>query len=156
MREKYKGSALSIDCKSATESDIASLIELEKLVLHDGTYSPNLEEKAWREELENNQVYLIKSADELVGYISYEVKSPERVYISGLVINPTFQGRGIGKNALQFVLEKYADAKRIDLVTHPENHAARALYESLGFQIEKRVEDYWGDGTPRLVYALKR
>jgi len=45
--------------------------------------------------------------------------------------------------------------KRIELVTHPDNPALK-LYESLGFTVESRKENYWGDGEPRLVLAIVR
>ncbi len=141
--------------QSATEKDIETLLELEKSVAGPNTYSAMLEEEDWKEELGKASVFLIKSDDKVVGNISYEVKSPEHVYISGLVVKPEFQGRGIATDALKQVLAKYASAKRIDLVTHPDN-PARKLYESLGFKVESRVEDYWGEGEPRLILALER
>lgn len=90
-----------------------------------------------------------------MGSVSYEVKSPDHIYISGLVVKPEFQGKGIATTALKQVLAKYVNAKRIDLVTHPDNPALK-LYESLGFKTESRVENYWGEGQPRLVLALER
>ena len=54
---------------------------------------------------------------------------------------------------MTFVLEEFRDVKRIDLVTHPDNIKAIALYQSLGFAIESRKENYYGDGEPRIVMA---
>jgi ribosomal-protein-alanine N-acetyltransferase len=53
-----------------------------------------------------------------------------------------------------FILEKCKGSNRIDLVTHPENSSALELYSSLGFKVESRQENYFGDGEPRLVLAL--
>lgn len=50
-----------------------------------------------------------------------------------------------------FILEKCKGADRVDLVTHPENRSALELYSSLGFKVEARQENYFGDGEPRLV-----
>jgi ribosomal-protein-alanine N-acetyltransferase len=50
-----------------------------------------------------------------------------------------------------FLLEEAKGCARIDLVTHPDNAAAIALYGSLGFALESRKEDYFGDGEPRVV-----
>lgn len=137
----------------ASEADIEKLLELEKSVAGPNTYSPMLEEDEWREELKSSSVFFIKSGDEIVGSISYEEKSPEHLYISGVVVNPEFQGKGFARNALQEILDQHPEAKRIDLVTHPDNPALK-LYESLGFRVESRKEDYWGDGEPRLVLAI--
>lgn len=141
--------------QSASEADIETLINLEKSVSGPKTYSANLEEDDWREELKNGEVFLIKSGDKVVGNLSYELKSPDHLYISGLVVSPEFQGKGLGRQVLQQVLDKYPEIARVDLVTHPDNPALK-LYESLGFIVESRKENYWGEGEPRLVLVLQR
>ena len=141
--------------QSATEADIDTLLELEKSVSGSNVYSPNLEREDWQEEFESGRVFLIKSGDEIVGNISYEEKSPDHLYISGLVVRPEFQGKGLGRQALEQILDKYPETARIDLVTHPDNPALK-LYESLGFTVESRKENYWGEGEPRLVLVLRR
>ena len=54
---------------------------------------------------------------------------------------------------MRYILEKTKGARRIDLVTHPENENALRLYASLGFKVESRLENYFGDGEPRLALA---
>lgn len=139
----------------AGESDIEVLIEIEKSVPETNTYSAMLTEQEWQGELSEYTVDLIKIGDRTVGSIAYAEKDPEHVYISGLIVRPEYQGKGIATNAIQQILEKYSDAKRIDLVTHPDNPALK-LYESLGFKVEERKENYFGDGQPRLVLALTK
>jgi ribosomal-protein-alanine N-acetyltransferase len=53
-------------------------------------------------------------------------------------------------------LEQCKEAPRVDLVTHPQNDIALKLYTSLGFKVESREENYFGDGEPRLVLVLAR
>ena len=142
-----------ISMLEASEADIDALIDIEKAVPKTNVYSPMLTERAWKEELSENTVYLIKSGITPVGSLAYEEKSPDHVYISGIVVRPEYQGRGIASNAIKEVIAKYSTAKRIDLVTHPDNPALK-LYESLGFRVEERKENYFGDGQPRLVLAL--
>lgn len=115
-----------------------------------------LDENEWREELAKGQVFLIEDESGVIGNLSYERKNDDHIYISGLVVDPHFQGKGVGRQVLTFLLERLKDIKRIDLVTHPNNQAALHLYQSLGFVIESRKENYFGDGQPRLVLALKR
>lgn len=59
---------------------------------------------------------------------------------------------GIGRAVLEQILSEFQYVKRIDLVTHPENPAL-GLYQSLGFAVEERKENFYGDGEPRLVLA---
>lgn len=147
---------MSINLKKATLSDIPTLITLERSVAGTNIYSPMLEADEWKEALQKGEVCLIEKDHVIAGNVSYEIKNKDHIYISGLVVDPRFQGRGIAKTALTQVLKKLQDTRRIDLVTHPDNTKALALYQSLGFIIESRKENYYGDGEPRLVLVLQK
>lgn len=137
--------------KESLISDIPVLLELEQSVAGTNVYSPMLDKDEWKEELQKNKVYLIEKNNMVMGNISYERKGSDHVYISDLVINPAFQGQGTAREALTALLEELKDVERIDLVTHPDNQTALQLYQSLGFVVESRKENYYGDGEPRLV-----
>ncbi len=107
-------------------------------------------------EIANNVVYLVCDADRIVGSVMYEMKASDHAYLSGLVIKPDAQGRGIGKRAMMKVLEELRDVPLIDLVTHPDNDRAIKLYEALGFTISERIENYFGDGEPRVRMILDK
>lgn len=145
-----------ITLRKAGIKDIPSLIELEKSVSGESTYFSGLEEGGWEKELQNNTVYLIEKGDVTIGNISYEIKSDDNAYLSDLVVDPRYQGHGIAREALVKVLGELEGFKRIDLMTHPDNKAAIGLYHSLGFVIESRKENHFGDGEPRLMLVLKR
>ena len=98
---------------------------------------------------------VIKKGATVVGSLSYEKKHEGHVYISGLVIAPQFQGQGIAKKALTQILKKLKSVKRMELVIDRENRRALLLYRSLGFAVESRKENYFGDGEPRLILALE-
>ncbi len=144
-----------IQLKRATMNDLQTLIDLEKSVPATNVYSPALTMDDWKDEFEKGEVYLIKKDDDIVGNISYEKKSDDHVYVSGILVDYRFQGQGIAKEALNQVLEKFRNIKRIDLVTHPDNPAIN-LYQSFGFSIESRIENYYGDGQPRLRLVLNK
>ena len=143
----------TIILKKATIADIPILLELEKSVAGTNIYDPTLTKGEWKEELQKSAVYLIEKDNVVAGSLLYEKKDNGDIYLGGLVINPRFQGQGIAREAMTFVLEEFRDVKRIDLVTHPDNIKAIALYQSLGFAIESRKENYYGDGEPRIVMA---
>ena len=142
-----------ISLKKATIADIPALLELEKSVAGTKIYSPTLTKNEWKEELQKSEVYLIEKNNVVAGSLLYEKNDNENIYIGGLVINPRFQGQGIAREAMVIVLEKFKGVKRIDLVTHPDNIKAINLYQSLGFIIESRKKNYYGDGEPRIVMA---
>lgn len=145
-----------IHLTKADNADIEELIGLEKSVAGTNIYVPMLTEDEWMVALEIGVVYLIMQGSVAVGNISYENKGKDRVHISGLVIGPQFQGQGIGRQALIKVLEELQDVKRIDLEIHPDNEKALALYQSFGFKVESRKENFYGDGQPRLILTLEK
>ena len=115
-----------------------------------------LTEDEWRVALEIGVVYLIQKDGVTVGNISYEKKGEHHVHISGLVVVPKFQHQGIAREALKEALVDLEGVARVDLVTHPDNSGALKLYESLGFIVESRKENFFGDGEPRLILVLKK
>ena len=145
-----------VQLKEATVTDIPTLLKLEQSVAGTNVYSPMLEKSDWTEELQTNKVYLIEKNNVVVGNLSYERKSSDHVYISGLMVIPEFQGQGVAREVLTRLLKELKDVKRVDLVTHPENQKALQLYQSLGFIVESRKENYFGDGEPRLILANKK
>src|SRR3989344_8281589 len=138
--------------RKATIEDIPLLIAVEKKLVGLKIYSAQVDEKEWEEVLskKNEVIYLILLDGEVVGNISYERKLNETAYIDGFAIDPKFQKQGIGRQALKMVIDELADAKRIELVTHPENTVAIKLYLSFGFAIKSRIENYFGDDEPRI------
>jgi len=141
--------------RKVTSSDIPLLIALEGMA-GTKTYSPMLKQDEWEEEIKNNFVFLIEKDGIVVGNFSYEKKSEDHIYISGLIVIPEFQGQGIAREVMNNILEQFKEIKRIDLVTHPDNVIALKLYQSLGFEVESRKENYFDDGEPRLMLVLKK
>lgn len=137
--------------KLATIANADILFTLNQKMKGLRTYSAMDDLEEQKEELKNSVAYLIEKDEKVVGYISYEIKSEKHVYLGDLVIDPEYQGQGFGREALTHVLQELEKTERIDLTVHPENNVALKLYLSLGFQIESRGENYYGDSEPRLV-----
>ncbi len=146
----------TISLEKATVKDVDQYLTIEKSVIGPKTYSGITVEDKAKEEFQTNQVYFIKKDSKIVGTIQYEMKSPDHAYLSGLVVDPRFQGQGIGREASKLILQELKDMKRVDLITHPHNTRALMLYLSLGFVIESWKDDYYGDGEPRLVLSLEK
>ncbi|MBL8061656.1 MAG: GNAT family N-acetyltransferase [Anaerolineales bacterium] len=83
--------------------------------------------------------YGIYDGDTPVGFlmIAYNYNAPRfQGYILRLMVDEKFQGKGFGKFAMNWTLEKYRADDRVKMVAisyEPENEAARQLYASLGF-----------------------
>ncbi len=143
----------SIELKQATIEDLPIIIELGKSVAYFKTYSAITEREEALGEFEKNIIYLIQLEGETAGVISYEIKDINHVYLSDFIIDPKFQGKGFGREALRQLLEKLSNIKRIDLVTHPDNLRAINLYQSFGFVVGERIENYFDDGEPRVFLS---
>lgn len=152
MEKFEKGEKIHLSTQKASEADIQKLIELESSIPPTNTYSSMVTESEWKKELAEGTVELIKINDVVVGSIAYTERNPGEVYISGILVQPEHQGKGIATNTIKSVLAKHPDAARIYLAVHPDNPALK-LYESLGFRFEERKENYFGDGEPRLILA---
>lgn len=144
-----------INLRKATEADIETYIAIDKK-LGSRTYSSITDPDDVREEMHKGPVYIIEKDGEPAGMISYEVRPDGTVYLSGLGVDPAYQSQGIGREALKYVLEEVAHAPKVELLTHPDNSAAIKLYESFGFKITGRKENYFGDGEPRVVLTLEQ
>lgn len=76
---------------------------------------------------------------EPVGFVMYGFNpnhSRFQVFITRLMVDQHFQGRGYGRQIMQLVLDDFHKNEQINNVGisyEPENDAARRLYASLGF-----------------------
>jgi [ribosomal protein S18]-alanine N-acetyltransferase len=88
---------------------------------------------------------------------------PEEVHLLNITVEPGFQGQGIGRRLLSWLIRQTRSrgAGSMLLEVRPSNEAARALYASMGFvMIGKRPRYYpsWDDTREdalvlRLTYA---
>lgn len=148
---------MEIFLKKATLKDIPDLVAVEKKLTNLKTFSAMATEKEWQDEFkkDNAIIYLIIKDDKVIGDTSYEKNPDGSVYLSGLAIDPEFQGQGIGREVMNQIMKELAGAKKIMLMTHPENTAAVKLYSSFGFVTGARKENYFGDGEPRIEMILE-
>ncbi len=134
-----------------TPSDVSEFLKLEQGVYDQKLYPSVENEKDALQEIVSAETFFIKKEGCIVGTIAYKRKNEDIAEITGVMIDPLYQGKGLGWCALMQVLSLLKECKRIEIVTHPENQKALALYKSAGFKVESRIEDYYGDGEPRFV-----
>jgi len=134
-----------------TEEDFETFFALEQK-LAGPTYLP--ETKKEQISGENKFFYMVKIGDKTVGQIQYERQKDNVIYLNVIAIDPGFQGRGLGREVMKQFLSKISYASKVWLVTHPDNKAVN-FYESLGFRVIERKENYFGNGTPRLLMEKK-
>ena len=80
--------------------------------------------------------------DKLVGLINALDDGDMTAYVHYLLINPAYQGKGIGKSLLQMVKEKYKDYLRIVLIS--ENREV-GFYKNSGFVVGEETTAMFAD-----------
>ncbi len=142
----------AITLVEGTEADFETFFALEQK-LAGPTYWP----ETTREQIygDNKIFFMIKSGEQTVGQLQYEKQEDNTIYLNVLAIDPDFQGKGFGKEAMKQFLAMVSNASKVWLVTHPDNGAIK-LYESFGFKITERKENYFGNGTPRVKMVLEK
>jgi ribosomal protein S18 acetylase RimI-like enzyme len=144
-----KEAPMQLAFKPATVYDVETLVAFERKVANPRIYGPTLDMQGARQEITKNTFYFIKKGDVVLGTAAYRARSDLSVYVSNVAVDPKYRRQGIARAAMSFILENCNGVSRIDLVTHPENESALQLYKSLGFKVESRQENYFGDTTAR-------
>ena len=96
--------------------------------------------------------FIIMCDDVPVGCISCTKLSEGEYEVGCLCVIPEYQGRGIGRSAMEYVFPYYSDWEKITLVTPADKEENVKFYtEKCGFDIE----DTEKDGSVRLYRFLK-
>lgn len=111
--------------------------ELKELFLSVNWSSGNYPEKLVIAMENSSSVFTAWNGSQLVGLINVLDDGIMTAYVHYLLINPDFHGRGIGRNLVNHVKEKYKDYLRIVLVAYDKEIG---FYEHCGFTVgEEKV-----------------
>lgn len=99
-------------------------------------------------------VYLVCDEKTPIGYFGYERTSPYSYDLKSIALLPEYQGKKIGSQMLQKVIN-LTKGNVISLVVHPSNTSAILSYFKNGFSISGWKENFFGDGKPRLLMETK-
>jgi ribosomal-protein-alanine N-acetyltransferase len=128
-----------------TPSDLAAVEALQRR-----SFTNPWGAEAIKWELENTDVarlYVMRDpAGVLAAYCACWIVFDE-LHINSLAVDETFRRRGLARRLLQHVLAeaRRSGAKSATLEVRQSNHAARLLYEGLGFHVEGVRRDYYQD-----------
>lgn len=140
----------NISIKEATIADSDEYLELEKKV-GGKTYFATRSKDEFLDKLSKRKIYIFREGDKTIGHISIVTKEDGSLYFSNFAIDPECQGRGYARRIIELIRDKAKDSPRLEAAAHPDNAKAIHLYESLGFKITGRKENYCGDNEPRLI-----
>ena len=87
-----------------------------------------------------------------VGYL-LAFDEDETAYVAEIAVFPTHRREGRASNLLTAAFDRLRErgCSQVTLSVHPENEAARRLYEAVGFEVRGREEAYYADGSDAIV-----
>ena len=80
-------------------------------------------------------VYTAWDNNKLIGLISAMDDGIMTAYVHYLLVNPAYQGQGIGKELVRLVTEKYKDYLRIVVISYKKEVG---FYENCGFEVNEK------------------
>lgn len=104
--------------------------------------------------IKDEEIYYCYDQKDLIGYFTIKY-SEDNCEIGSIGIPEKYQSQGYGSNILRYILE-HNRGKHLWLVTHPKNIQALFLYLRKGFEITGWIDNYFGDGQPRLKLEIHK
>lgn len=70
--------------------------------------------------------------EELAGFVRCIGDSEYILYVQDLIVRPAYQRKGIGRELMRQVLEKYASVRQFVLITDKDDDVSNAFYREIG------------------------
>lgn len=98
------------------------------------------------------EAFFLVEGGQIVGIFAIRHESERHVHIAQVATLPGFERRTISLRALVTTLHRFRSIPYVDLLVHPENDKAIALYTKVGFIPCDRpeIENYCGTGERRM------
>ena len=108
----------------------------------------------WARRNPANVPQAICEGETVVGFVMYEPRGNRVFSVHRLMVDARWQGRGIGRRAMELVIEEIGrlGGATIYTSTRPENDVVRHLFVKLGFEeheVEPDGEVVYRHGPPR-------
>ena len=127
---------------NAKASDITEILALQKLayqseaeLYNDHMIQPLMQdESSLLEELKTSIILKAVTDQQIIGSVRANFKV-DTCFIGKLIVSPEWRNKGIGKQLMKAIEEKYGDAERYELFTGDKSIKNMALYAGLGYEI---------------------
>jgi len=141
----------------ATTTDLERIAQLEAKCFPDEPYPRFFFTQA--REIYAETLLVAKTKDEnLAGYIlaAPDSISPNHWWILSMAVDPEIRNKGVGKSMLTEMLASLVQlgARTVYLSVSETNVPAKKLYDSYGFELTRKSDDYFGKNEDRLILKL--
>lgn len=103
-------------------------------------------------EYRQQTAYLLLSPNDRAEVLAFAVIH-EDGYLSLFGVDPEHRRQGLGTHLIESLT---ADYDTISLHTRATNQGAIEFYERAGFTVQRRIEDYYQDGTDAIALRFER
>jgi ribosomal-protein-alanine N-acetyltransferase len=91
----------------------------------------------------SRETYVARQGDEVVGFLIICMTGAFVGYIQTICIHPQHRGRGLGSRMVEFAEQRILrEVPNVFMCVSSFNHAARRLYERLGYRVVGELTDY--------------
>jgi len=101
------------------------------------------------EYIRDSEVYMLEDKGSYVGYFVLKKEKNNIFELKSIAVPDKYQGKGYGSLLMKKVLD-LTKGHGVHFVTHPKNISGLFLYLKNGFEITGWIDNYYGDGQPRL------
>lgn len=96
--------------------------------------NPEINYESWFKRVDKTKPYLVIQKEKLIGFVEFYDN-----YIDCFYIHHNYQGKGIGKVLLSYIIEQ-AKLKNLDFITVDASITAKPFFSSFGFKVTKENE----------------
>ena len=107
--------------------------DIEELFLSVNWVSGQYPNRLYKALMNSSSVLTAWQDNNLAGLVRVLDDSEMTAYIHYVLVNPKYQGLGIGKNMIEKVIKKYQDYLYIEIM--PEKRKNSEFYKKFGFQV---------------------
>lgn len=101
--------------------------------------------------------YAALIGDELAGFLVLNLQGAFVGYLQTICVAPPFQGQGLGTALIAFAEDRiFREHPNVFLCVSSFNHAARRLYERLGYAVVGELPDYVVSGCSEILLRKTR
>lgn len=139
--------------RKALKNDWPFILDEEIALATNPYYYAFTDEASFSKYMQHSRVFTLLVDGVFAGYCSYEMIDNQTAELNGMVVKQAFQGKGLGKYAMNLLLKEMCRDRKIKsiiLYVHPKNNIALVLYLKSGF-IVKKWKDNCFNGQPRLI-----
>ena len=105
----------------------------------------------------SRETYVAHLGDQLAGVLVLNLQGAFVGYLQAICLAPAFRGQGLGSRLITFTEDRiFREHPNVFLCVSGFNHAARRLYERLGYTCIGELKDYVVTGQSEWLYRKTR